>query len=141
MGTCNCHSNEEFTIILIKPDAVKRGLIGKIIGRFEDANLKICDLKMMKCSVERISNHYHEHLEKSFFKDLLKHMTSGPLIALRVVGENAVEKARQMIGDTDPSKAAPGTIRGDWGGSGPRNLVHASDSVESAVREFHVFWW
>jgi nucleoside-diphosphate kinase len=126
--------------VMIKPDGVKRGLIGEIIKRIEQKGLKIRALKMIKMSREMAEKLYEEHKGKPFFEDLINYVTSGPVVVMIVEGPNAVEVMRRMIGDTDGSKAAPGTIRGDFALSKARNIVHATDSPEKVEREASIFF-
>ena len=128
------------TLILIKPDAYSRGLTGEIIARFERKGFRICALKRMELSREIAVKHYGEHEGKAFYEPLVDFITSGPLVALVVEGREAVETARRLIGPTDPIEAGPGSIRGDFGMEVQKNLVHGSDSPESAVREMEIFF-
>lgn len=128
------------TLILVKPDAVSRNLVGEIIARFERRGYIITAMKLMQLDGEKARKHYAEHNGKPFFQDLVDFITSGPLVALSVEGSNAVEGCRQIIGATNPLNAAPGTIRGDFAQMVGRNLVHGSDSQESAVREIALFF-
>ncbi|SEH13923.1 nucleoside-diphosphate kinase [Thermoleophilum album] len=130
----------ERTLILVKPDAFARGLTGEIIARFERKGLKIVAIKSMQLDRETAERHYAEHREKPFFGELVDFITSGPLVALVLSGERAIEAARQVIGATDPLAAAPGSIRGDFALSVQNNLVHGSDSPESAEREVAIFF-
>lgn len=130
----------EKTLVLIKPDAVERNYIGKILSIYEDNNLKITDLKMLTCSEELARKHYAEHLEKPFFPDLLKYITRGPLVALILEGEDAISRVRKLHGPADPNKAVNGTIRKLYATSGTENAVHASDSLESAERELSIWF-
>lgn len=130
----------EKTLILIKPDAFDRDLTGEVIARFERKGLKIAAIKRMQLDQELASRHYAEHAEKPFFPDLVAFITSGPLVAIVFEGENAVVAARQLIGATDPLEAAPGSIRGDFATEVTTNLVHGSDSAESAEREVAIFF-
>ncbi|HEY8739505.1 MAG TPA: nucleoside-diphosphate kinase [Candidatus Dormibacteraeota bacterium] len=130
----------EQTLVLVKPDGVQRGLVGEIIGRMERKGLRLHALKMMKMDEARAQRHYSEHLEKPFFKDLAAFITSGPLVAMVLVGPNAVSNVRQMMGVTDPAKSAPGTIRGDHGLTIGMNLIHGSDSPERAKQEIEIFF-
>ena len=125
----------ERTLILIKPDAFARGLTGEIITRFERKGLKIAALRAMRMSTELAERHYAEHLERPFFGELVEFITSGMLVAMLREGEEAVRSARQVIGATDPLEAVPGSIRGDFALAVGQNLVHGSDSAESAARE------
>jgi len=138
----------EHTLVLIKPDAVVRGLVGKIIARFEEAGFKIDKMRFIeKPSKKLIDCHYGEHVYKPFYPDLLEVMMVGPVIAISFSNHNCssvdcspVAKARSMIGATNPLEAVPGTIRGDFCGHGPCNLVHASDSDESAQCELFIWF-
>jgi len=120
---------------MIKPDGVQRGLAGKIIKRIEEKGFKIVAMKLTALSVETAKTHYAEHLGKKFYEDLVEFITSGPSFALVVEGKGAVAAMRKMNGATNPAEAAPGTIRGDFGIETGRNVVHGSDSAESAARE------
>jgi len=128
------------TLILVKPDAYERGLTGEIISRFERKGLRICALRQMQLTRETAEHHYAEHRGKPFFDPLVAFITSGPLVAMLLEGERAVDAARQVIGATDPIEAAPGSIRGDLGLGVRTNLVHGSDSAESAAREAGTFF-
>jgi len=130
----------ERTLILIKPDAFARGLTGEIIARFERKGLRIATLKTMRMSTELAERHYAEHAERPFFGELVEFITSGMLVAMLLEGEEAVRAARQVIGATDPLEAAPGSIRGDFALAVGQNLVHGSDSAESAARESALFF-
>lgn len=130
----------ERTLVLIKPDAVGRGLIGRILGRFEARGLVIEALVLRRMDADLAAAHYAEHLEKGFYPSLKEFMTSGPLVASVVSGDQAVEVVRAMVGATDGRKAAPGTIRGDLSLSHQFNLVHASDSTDSAKREIALWF-
>ena len=130
----------ELEFVMIKPDAVKRGLIGEIISRIERKGLKIKALKMIQMSREMAEKLYEEHRGKPFFEDLVGYVTSGPVVVMVVEGPNAVQVMRKMIGDTDGSKAEPGTIRGDFALSKTRNLIHATDSPEKVEREMSIFF-
>jgi len=123
---------------MIKPDGVQRGLAGKIIKRIEEKGFKIVAMKLTALSVETAKTHYAEHLGKKFYEDLVKFITSGPSFALVVEGKGAVAAMRKMNGATNPAEAAPGTIRGDFGIETGRNVVHGSDSAESAAREIAI---
>ncbi len=128
------------TLILVKPDAFARGLTGDIITRFERKGLRIADLKRMTVPREVAEEHYAEHAEKPFFSDLVDFITSGPLVAMILEGEEAVTASRQIIGSTNPLEAVPGSIRGDYALGVQTNLVHGSDSAESASRETSLFF-
>ena len=128
------------TLVLVKPDAYERRLTGEIIARFERKGLRLCALRRMVLSRDWAERHYEEHRGKEFFEPLVEFITSGPLVAMILEGERAIEAARQIIGTTDPTEAAPGSIRGDFGLSTRLNLVHGSDSPESAAREIRIFF-
>jgi nucleoside-diphosphate kinase len=130
----------ERTLILCKPDAVSRGLIGEITERIERRGYIISAMKLMQLDGERARAHYAEHKGKPFFDGLVEFITSGPLVALAVEGVGVIEGCRQLIGATDPLAAAPGSIRGDLAQTIGRNLVHGSDSPASAARELDVFF-
>jgi len=125
---------------MLKPDAVKRKLIGRIIQRFEDKGLEIIEMKMLTISRKLAEKHYEEHKDKDFFESLVEFITSGKVVAMVVEGERAVSVVRKMIGKTNPLEADVGTIRGDFGFSTPDNLIHASDSEDSAKREIDLFF-
>ena len=128
------------TLILVKPDAFARGLTGEILARFERKGLKIVALERQHISRETAETHYAEHSERPFFGELVDFITSGPLVAAVLEGHEAVKAARQVIGATNPIEAAPGSIRGDLGLEVQTNLVHGSDSPESAARELGLFF-
>jgi nucleoside-diphosphate kinase len=130
----------ERTLVLVKPDAVRRGLCGEIISRLEGRGLVLRGAKLIQVDEELAGAHYAEHRGKDFFAGLVSFITSGPTLALIVEGESAVTVVRTTMGTTDPAKAAPGTIRGDLGLSMPDNLVHGSDSPESAARELALWF-
>lgn len=130
----------ERTLVLVKPDGVKRGLIGEIISRFERKGLKIKALKMLWFTREQAEEFYSVHREKPFFESLIEFMTSGPIVAMVLEGDMAVSVVRRIIGPTDGREAPPGTIRGDFSLSKSQNVVHASDSPESAEREIKVIF-
>ena len=125
---------------LVNPDGVQRGLIGTVIGRIESKGLKIAGLKLIHVSEELAKEHYGEHVARPFFGDLVSFITSSPVVALAVEGDNAVSVVRTLMGGTNPQEADPGTIRGDFGMTIGMNLVHGSDSVESAERELNLFF-
>lgn len=135
-----CGEVMEKTLILIKPDGVARSLTGKIVHRFEERGLKVVALKLLKVSQEQAAIHYFEHKGKPFFERLLSFITSGPLVALVIKGENAVKVSRAMIGATNPADAQPGTIRGDFATALQYNVIHGSDSISSADREIANFF-
>ena len=128
------------TLILVKPDAFERGLTGEIIARFERKGLKLVELKQMQIDEEFAGVHYEEHREKPFYGELVGFITRGPLVAMVMEGPDAVEAARQVIGATNPLEAAPGSIRGDYAVEVTFNLVHGSDSDESAQREIEIWF-
>ncbi|HEY1358045.1 MAG TPA: nucleoside-diphosphate kinase [Thermoleophilaceae bacterium] len=128
------------TLILVKPDAFGRGLTGEVIARFERKGLKIAALKRMQVERELAEEHYAEHEQKPFFGDLVDFITGGPLVAMVLEGHEAVTAARQVIGSTNPLEASPGSIRGDYALEVQTNLVHGSDSAESADREVGLFF-
>jgi nucleoside-diphosphate kinase len=128
------------TLILVKPDAFARGLTGEIIARFERKGLRIAALQLMTMSDDLARRHYAEHEGKPFFGELVEFITSGPLVAMVLEGDSAVEAARQVIGATNPLQAAPGSIRGDLAIAVGQNMVHGSDSPESAERESALFF-
>lgn len=128
------------TLVLCKPDAVQRGLIGDVIARFERKGLKLAGLKMVGVDETLAREHYEEHLQKPFYPELGAFITSSPVVAMAIEGENAVEVVRGLMGATNPQQAAPGTIRGDFGLNLTKNIVHGSDSVASAERELGLFF-
>jgi nucleoside-diphosphate kinase len=128
------------TLILVKPDAFERGLTGEVIARFERKGLRLVELKQLQIDEEFAAVHYEEHREKPFFRELVEFITRGPLVAMVVEGEDAVEAARQVIGATNPLEAAPGSIRGDYAVEVTFNLVHGSDSDQSAEREIEIWF-
>ena len=130
----------ERTLILVKPDAFARNLTGEIIARFERKGLRLAALKQMTMTTELAEQHYAEHVEKPFFGELTSFITSGPLVAMVLEGDRAIEAARQVIGATDPLKASPGSIRGDFAIEVGQNMVHGSDAPESAAREVALFF-
>jgi nucleoside-diphosphate kinase len=130
----------ERTLILVKPDAFARSLTGEIISRFERKGLILAALKLETLSRETAEQHYGEHKDKPFFGELVDFITSGPLVAMVLEGESAVEAARQVIGATNPLQSAPGSIRGDFASSIAANMVHGSDAPESAEREVGIFF-
>ena len=130
----------EKTLVLLKPDSVQRGLCGEIIARLERTGLKIVGMKLMQVSDELANRHYGEHVGKPFFDGLVGFITSGPIVAMAFEGNNAVSIVRKTMGATNPADSPPGSIRGDFGVDIGRNLVHGSDSPESAVRELSLFF-
>ncbi|MEZ7898692.1 MAG: nucleoside-diphosphate kinase [Flaviflexus sp.] len=134
----------EQTLLLVKPDGVHRNLVGEVLARIERKGYVIADLKMLTATTEILSEHYSEHREKPFFADLLKYMSVGPVVAAVIEGSRVVEGVRSLSGSTEPTMAAPGTIRGDlgrdWGNGQIENIVHSSDSPESAEREIAIWF-
>ncbi len=128
------------TLILVKPDAFARNLSGEIVARFERKGLKIVELRKLTLTRELAERHYAEHAERPFFGELVDFITSGPLVAMVLQGTDAVRAARQVIGATNPLEAAPGTVRGDFAIEMGTNMVHGSDSPESAAREADLFF-
>ena len=130
----------ERTLFLVKPDGLQRGLAGEIISRLERRGLKLVAMKLMRMEEEQARRHYGEHVNQPFFPGLVEFITSAPLVAMVWEGDHAVEVVRKAMGETDPVSSAPGTIRGDLGLNIGRNLVHGSDSTESAQREISLFF-
>lgn len=130
----------ERTFLMVKPDGVSRGLIGEVISRIEEKGFRIAAMKMMQIDVELAKKHYQEHEKKPFFEDLVSFITSGPVVVMIVEGDGVIETVRAMVGATDPKEAAPGSIRGDLALDVGMNVVHASDSSESAKREIALFF-
>ena len=128
------------TLILVKPDGVQRNLIGDVISRIERKGLKVVALELRTIETETAHAHYAEHAEKPFFGELVEFITSGPLVALVAEGDRAIEAFRTLAGATDPVKALPGTFRGDYALAVAQNIVHGSDSPESAEREIKIFF-
>lgn len=133
-------SGLERSLVLIKPDAVRRGLVGEILGRFERKGLVVEAMVLRSMDAKLADEHYAEHVDKAFYPPLKQFMTGGPLVALVLAGDEVIEVVRAMIGSTDGRKAAAGTIRGDLSLSNRENLVHASDSPESAKRELAIWF-
>ena len=130
----------ERTLILLKPDALQRGLAGKILSRFEEKGLKLVGLKLMRMTPELAAKHYEAHKERPFYAGLVRFMTSAPIVAMAIEGIGAIKVCRTMMGATFGADAAPGTIRGDFGVSRSFNLIHGSDSPEAAAREVGLFF-
>lgn len=130
----------ERTLVFVKPDGVRRGLVGAIVSRFEAKGLSIVAMQSRRLDAAMADAHYAEHIAKDWYPDLRQFIISGPIVAMVLEGDEAIEVARLMIGATDARKAAPGTIRGDLANSNRENLVHASDSPESAKREIDLFF-
>ena len=133
-------SADSRTLILVKPDAFERGLTGEVLARFERKGLRIAALRLVQADTETANRHYAEHTEKPFFGELVEFITRGPLVAAVLEGVEAVTAARQLIGATNPLEAAPGSIRGDFAVEVTFNLVHGSDSDESAAREIEIWF-
>ncbi len=132
--------SHEHTFIMVKPDGVARGLVGEVIGRFERKGLRLEKIRSLVIDEAMAGEHYAEHVEKPFFGELVEFITSGPVVAMEWSGDSAVSVARTLMGATDPKNSAPGTIRGDFGLILTNNIVHGSDSVESAERELGIFF-
>ena len=130
----------ENTFIMIKPDGVRRGLVGEIVGRFERKGLQFERIRSLTIDEDLARRHYAEHVDKGFFPELLSFITSGPVVAMEWSGDGAVAAARAIMGATNPTDAGPGTIRGDYGLEVTQNLVHGSDSIASAARELDIFF-
>lgn len=130
----------ERTLVFVKPDGVHRGLVGEVIRRIEAKGLTLVAVRLLQMDKEMAEEHYDEHRDKPFFADLVTFVTSGPIVAMAVEGDEAVSVVRALMGATDPKKAAPGTIRGDFGLEVTENIVHGSDSPASAVRELAFFF-
>jgi nucleoside-diphosphate kinase len=130
----------ERTLVLFKPDAVHRGLMGRILARFEEKGLKVVGLKMRVFERALLEQHYAVHKERPFYPNLVNYMGSGPVVALALEGKGAIEVVRKMMGKTNSAQAEPGTIRGDFGMSFSNNLVHGSDGPESAAKELGLFF-
>lgn len=130
----------ESTLLIVKPDGVGRGLVGEVLRRIEDKGLRIAEMRLMRIDRDLAEEHYAEHREKPFFGELVAFITSGPVVVARLEGEGAIDVWRTMMGPTDPATAPPGTIRGDLGLVITQNIVHGSDSPESAERELSLFF-
>jgi nucleoside-diphosphate kinase len=130
----------ESTLLIVKPDGVRRGLVGEVFRRVEDKGLRIAEMRLMRIDRALAEEHYGEHREKPFFGDLVAFITSGPVVVARLEGEGAIDVWRTMMGPTDPASAPSGTIRGDYGLIITENIVHGSDSPESAERELKLFF-
>ncbi len=130
----------ESTFVMVKPDGVRRGLVGEVISRFENKGLTLDKMRMLTIDDDLASRHYEEHLEKPFYGELAAFITSGPVVAMQWSGESAVVVARTLMGTTNPTEAAPGTIRGDFGAIITENIVHGSDSPVSAERELGLYF-
>lgn len=130
----------ERTFLMVKPDGVQRNLIGEIVGRFETKGYKLVGGKLMQITKELAETHYGEHKERPFFGELVSFITSGPVFAMVWEGENVISTARKIMGSTNPQDASPGTIRGDFAAQVSQNVIHGSDSPESAEREINLFF-
>ena len=134
----------EETLVLVKPDGVARGLTGEILSRIEAKGYALVDIRLVRADRDLLSKHYEEHVGKPFYEPLVNFMESGPVVAIRLAGNRVIEGFRSLAGTTDPTTAAPGTIRGDlgrdWGAAVQQNLVHGSDSPESAARELALWF-
>jgi nucleoside-diphosphate kinase len=130
----------ESTLLIVKPDGVRRGLVGEILRRAESKGLRIAEMRLTTIDRELAQEHYGEHRDKAFFAELVDFITSGPVVVARLEGKNAIEVWRTLMGPTDPKGAPPGTIRGDLGLVITENIVHGSDSPESAERELKLFF-
>ena len=128
------------TFVMVKPDGVQRRLIGRVIARFEQAGINLAAMKFMSVSRDLAEQHYAVHQGKPFYEGLIKYITSGPVVAMVLQGDNVIERVRHMVGATDPQEAAPGTIRGDFAQDIGRNIVHASDSPETARQEIALWF-
>ncbi|MFP3945782.1 MAG: nucleoside-diphosphate kinase [Halobacteriota archaeon] len=130
----------ERTFVMVKPDGVHRGLVGEVVKRLESKGLKIAGMKMLHVNNELAKDHYAEHSDKPFYNDLVNYITSSPVVAMVFEGRKAVSVVRTLVGATNPVEASPGTMRGDYGLEIGRNVVHASDSTQSAEREIDLFF-
>ena len=130
----------ENTLVLLKPDAVQRGLVGELVSRIERRGLKLAAMKLISVTGEQAARLYAEHVDRPFYGNLTEYVTSSPLVAIVVKGEEAVALVRSLMGDTRPVDAAPGTVRGDYATSVSFNMIHGSDSTESAAREIDIFF-
>ena len=130
----------ESTLLIVKPDAVRRGLIGEVLGRVEAKGLRVGEMRQMRIDRSLAEEHYDEHRDKPFFGELVDFITSGDVIVARIEGEEAIAALRMLMGPTDPIKAPPGSIRGDYATVITENLLHGSDSTESAARELKLFF-
>lgn len=130
----------EKTFLMVKPDGVQRNLVGEIVKRFESKGFALVGAKLMEISNDLAENHYGEHKERPFFGELVDFITSGPVFAMVWQGEDVIKVARKMVGETNPSEAAPGTIRGDYAVTVGKNIIHGSDSPESSEREINLFF-
>ncbi|MFW6134597.1 MAG: nucleoside-diphosphate kinase [Elusimicrobiota bacterium] len=136
----NLNNNEELSLVIIKPDALSKGIAGRIITQFEQIGLKIRAARMDWLNAKQAKKFYSEHKKKDFFRPLIKFMTSNPILVMVFGGEDAIERVRKLMGATDPSQAKQGTIRDRWARDGRHNVVHGSDSEESAKKEINFFF-
>lgn len=130
----------ERTLVLLKPDAIQRALVGRILERFESKGMKIVGLKMMRVSDELARQHYRSHVGQPYYEPLVRFLTSSPVVAIALEGTNVVARVRRLVGATHPDDSEPGTIRGDFSSHAPMNLIHASDTLEAAERELALFF-
>lgn len=130
----------EKTLVFIKPDGVERGLVGEVLARFERRGIQLQRLELMTLSSEQVERHYQEHIEKPFFPNLKAYILSGPIVVMVLQAENVISIVRKMVGVTNAAEAEPGTIRGDFALTTSFNIIHASDSPESAAREIETFF-
>jgi nucleoside-diphosphate kinase len=130
----------ESTLLIVKPDGVRRGLVGEVLRRIESKGLRIDEMRMFTIPRETAEEHYGEHRDKPFYNDLVEFITGGPVVVAKITGESAIDAWRTMMGPTNPIAAAPGSIRGDFATEIGENIVHGSDSVESAARELKLFF-
>lgn len=140
LGRPMAEGSVERTLVLVKPDGVRRGLVGEIVGRLERKGLKLVAARLLKVAAETAQKHYAEHQGKPFYPALISHITSAPVVALAVEGRSAIAVTRLLTGATNPQAAAPGTVRGDLALAVTPNLIHASDSPESAARELALYF-
>jgi len=130
----------EKTFVILKPETIRNKLVGEVVGRIEKAGFKILAMKLIKASLDQAEKLYEIHKDKSFYSELINHITSGPIIPMIVEGKDAVKRMRMLIGATNPKEAKPGTIRGDLGISITMNIIHAADSPENFIRESKIFF-
>ncbi len=130
----------ERTLSIVKPDGVAKGLIGEVVRRFEKAGIRICAMKMLRLAPEQAKMFYAVHLERPFFSSLTEFMTSGPIVAMILEGENVIQRNRELMGATNPKDAVPGTIRRDFASDVEKNIVHGSDAPETAAQEIKFFF-
>lgn len=140
LGRAMPEARTERTLVLVKPDGVRRGLMGEVVGRLERKGLTVVAARMLRISASTAQTHYAEHKDKPFYGELVDYITSAPVLAMAVEGRSAIAVVRSLIGATDPAKAAPGTLRGDFALAMTSNLVHASDSPASAERELALYF-